>query len=138
MRSSALFVAGVLGLAIMADMAAAQRMQTVDARGRRVDALRGVTIWVRTVGAGSFLMRRVDDRTSRIPGTSDGLNLHGVDLGIDGSGRLVLIYASCRERTCRGPLVVDVRSGGQRQLNVPVRRGCEPGVTASVWRDRIA
>jgi hypothetical protein len=138
MRCSALLAASVLGLATLAEPAAAQRVQTFDARGRQIDVLGEVTTWVRSRGPESFLMRRIAGRTSRIPGTRKGLNLHGADLGVDRTGRLVLVYGACRSGACHGPLIVDVRRGGDRRREVPARRGCEPGVTASVWRDRIA
>jgi hypothetical protein len=137
-RGSAFLAGIVLVLAILAEPSAAQRMQTFDARGRQIDLLGGVTTWVRSGGADSFLMRRIAGRTRRIPGTQSALNLHGVDLGLDRAGRVVLIYGPCRGGTCRGPLTVDVRRGGERRLKVPVRRGCRPGVTASVWLERTA
>ncbi len=140
MRSSVCVASIVIGFVLMQDAAAvAQRVRTLDSGGRQVDVLRGVMTWWRQHDDDSPgpLMRRIGGRNTRIPGAPSAFDVRGLDLGVDRSGRVVLVYGRC-DRGCRGPFVVDVRRGGERRLNVPARRGCKPGITASAWRDLIA
>jgi hypothetical protein len=135
-HGAALLAAGVIGVVGAVEPARA-RPHLLDPAGGQVDALRNIVIWGRHDSERGILMRQVDGRESRIPGTVAGLNIMGPDLGLDRSGRVVIVYGRCANR-CQGPFAADVRGGGRRRLVLPTRRGCKPGVTASVWRQRIA
>jgi hypothetical protein len=135
-------------------VAAARDVRELARYGLNVSALRGVVVWEGRRGGRSVLMRRVNGRSSRIPGVRSAPlppdliipgSFRNVDLGLDRRDRVVAVYQRCgfSARTCRGPFVVNVRSGGERRLALDVPTGCgrsfsERPFSVSVWRDRVA
>lgn len=131
-----------VGLFVEAN-ASAGAEASVLGRGASVDAVRGVMIWQQQVRGIPVLMRRVDGRTSRVPGmrpVRPDSGFRSLDLGEDEKGRIVAVYIlNCQlRRRCEGPYVADIRAGGERRLALPKHRGCATVKSVSVWRDQIA
>lgn len=120
----------------------ASAARVLDDKGGNAVALRGVVIWGRYNNrtGRTVLVRRVGGHVSPIPGVRPLINYNSLDLGLDRRDRVVAVFHRCDFRgACTGPYVVDVRSGGERRLRLPVQVGCKTSKgSASMWRDQVA
>ena len=144
-RNGAIAVGSAAALAVAAWSPTAPAA-VLDRDGVNVGALRDVVVWEGARGGRAALIRRIDGRTSAIPGlrrgglTDDPLDtgrFDGLDLGVNARGRVIATYRFCGLERCGGLRVVDVRSGTERPLRVRVPPRCRVGSVAR-WRTRTA